>query len=68
MVSLILLTALQSLDEERKQHFPFFGLGPQQKAQGSHGYSPIVGILWAAASAVRPVRKRAVPRPIRAGA
>jgi drug/metabolite transporter (DMT)-like permease len=28
-----------------------FGLGPQQKAQGGHGYSPLVGILWAAASA-----------------
>jgi drug/metabolite transporter (DMT)-like permease len=28
-----------------------FGIGPQQKAQGGHGYSPMVGILWAAASA-----------------
>lgn len=28
-----------------------FGMGPQHKAQGSHGYHPVVGILWAAASA-----------------
>ncbi len=28
-----------------------FGIGPQQKAQGGHGYHPVVGILWAVASA-----------------
>jgi drug/metabolite transporter (DMT)-like permease len=28
-----------------------FGIGPQQKAQGGHGYHPAIGILWATLSA-----------------
>jgi len=28
-----------------------FGIGPQQKAQGGHGYHPVIGVLWAVAAA-----------------